>query len=103
MTIRDLAPALALVALAPLATRAQPASSVTADRLWFCPAPGSIDFIRLFEHPDEWDRARQFISVFKFYQQHTQTPAPGLVGPNTYDALARAGAFRMLGQWKKKI
>jgi hypothetical protein len=43
------------------------------------------------------------MSVFKFYQQHTQTPASDIVGPNTYDALARAGAFRLLGQWKKKI
>jgi hypothetical protein len=73
------------------------------DRLWFCPSPGSIDYVRLFEHPEEWTLARGLISVFKFYQQHTQTPAPDIVGPNTYDAFVRAGAFRMLGGWKKKI
>jgi hypothetical protein len=78
-------------------------STITADRIWFCPSPGSTDFQRLFEHPEEWESARQLISVFKFYQQHTQTPAPSIVGPNTYDALARVGAFRRLGQWKKKI
>jgi hypothetical protein len=78
-------------------------TSVAADRVWFAPSPGSIDYRRLFEHPEEWSRARQLISVFKFYQQHTQTPAADMVGPNTYDALARAGAFRVLGQWKKKI
>ena len=97
---------LALLAAAALLLRgAAPAaqSAVAADRFWFTPDAGSIDFIRLFEHPEEWARARQLTSVFKFYQQHTQTPAPDIVGPNTYDALARVGAFRLLGQWKKKI
>jgi hypothetical protein len=84
------------------APRAQ-SSGAAADRLWFCPSPGSIDYLQLFENPDGWPLARQLISVFKFYQQHTQTPAPDIVGPNTYDALARAGAFRLLGEWKKKI
>ena len=78
-------------------------SAIAADRFWFAPSPGSIDYLRLFEHPEEWPRARAIMSVFKFYQQHTQTPAPDIVGPNTYDALARVGAFRRLGQWKKKI
>ena len=41
--------------------------------------------------------------MFKFYQQHTQSPAPSIVGPNTYDALARAGVFRTLKQWRKKL
>ena len=72
------------------------------DRVWFCPGPGTIDFIRLFEHPEEWAHARQLVSVFKFYQQHTQTPAPSIVGPNTYAALARAGVFRTLKNWGKK-
>src|SRR5262245_60769147 len=78
-------------------------SNVAADRVWFAPSPGSLDYLRLFEDPEEWTRARALVSVFKFYQQHTQTPAPDVVGPNTYDALARAGVFRRLGQWKKKI
>lgn len=69
----------------------------------FAPGPGTLDYLRLFEHPEEWERARQLTSVFKFYQQHTQTPAPSIVGPNTYDALARAGAFRTLKQWGKKV
>ena len=88
-----------------LATASAPSAqgNIAADRIWFCPSPGSIDFQRLFEHPDEWDAARQLVSVFKFYQQHTQTPAPSIVGPNTYDALTRVNAFRMLAQWKKKI
>jgi hypothetical protein len=72
------------------------------DRVWFCPGPGTIDFVRLFEHPEEWAHARQLVSVFKFYQQHTQTPAPSIVGPNTYAALARAGVFRTLKNWGKK-
>jgi hypothetical protein len=72
------------------------------DRVWFCPGPGTIDFVRLFEHPEEWAHARQLVSVFKFYQQHTQTPASSIVGPNTYAALARAGVFRTLKNWGKK-
>lgn len=72
------------------------------DRVWFCPGPGTIDFIRLFERPEEWPHARQLVSVFKFYQQHTQTPTPSIVGPNAYEALARAGVFRMLKTWGKK-
>jgi hypothetical protein len=73
------------------------------DRVWFCPSPGSIDYLRLFERPEEWPHARQLVSVFKFYQQHTMTPAPSIVGPNNYGALARAGVFRLLNRWGKKI
>lgn len=72
------------------------------DRVWFCPGPGTIDFVRLFERPEEWAHARQLVSVFKFYQQHTQTPTPSIVGPNSYEALARAGVFRTLKTWGKK-
>lgn len=82
---------------------AQTPSTVIADRIWFSPSPGSIDYLDLFNRPEEWPLARQLISVFKIYQQHTQTPAPDLVGPNSYDALARAGAFRKLADWKKKL
>ncbi|HEY2432504.1 MAG TPA: hypothetical protein VGI12_07500 [Vicinamibacterales bacterium] len=74
-----------------------------SDRMWFAPSPGSIDYLDLFTRPDEWPLARQLVSVFKFYQQHTQTPAPALVGPNTYDALVRANAFRLLTSWHKAI
>jgi hypothetical protein len=73
------------------------------DRVWFCPSPGTLDYVQLFEHPEDWPHARQLVSVFKFYQQHTQMPAPSIVGPNTYDALARAGAFRLVNRWHKKI
>src|SRR3954467_12343192 len=94
----------AAVAIAVLVlTPARAQTAISDDRVWFAPVPGATDYIRLFEHPEEWPRARQILSVFKFYQQHTQTPAPAIVGPNTYDALVRAGAFRLLAQWKKKI
>ena len=49
------------------------AAPAPADRVWFCPGPGTVDYIRLFERPEEWAHVRQFVSVFKFYQQHTQT------------------------------
>src|SRR5262245_47887786 len=70
-----------------------------ADRVWFSPAPGSIDYLRLFEHPEEWTHAREITSVFKFYHQHTFRPAPDIVGPNTFDAFVRVGAFRKLKEW----
>jgi hypothetical protein len=73
-----------------------------ADRIWFSPGPGTRDYLRLFEEPDEWTRARGLIDVFKFYAQHTQTPAPSIVGPNTYDAFVRTGAFRQLTAWRIK-
>jgi hypothetical protein len=79
------------------------AAAPEPDRIWFAPGPGTIDFIRLFDDPDAWRHARALTGVFKFYQQHTQSPAPSIVGPNTYDALVRANAFRTLKQWGKKI
>jgi len=69
-------------------------------RIWFCPGPGTLDYVRLFQSPQEWAHARRVVSVFKFYQQHTQTPPPDIVGPNTYEAFARAGVFRQLRQWR---
>jgi len=94
--------AFATIALAAILA-ASPAAAPEPDRVWFAPGPGTIDYLRLFEHPEEWRRARELTNVFKFYQQHTQTPAPSIVGPNTYDALARAGAFRTLTSWGKRI
>jgi hypothetical protein len=66
---------------------------------WFCPGPSTLDYLRLFERPEEWPRARRVIDVFKFYQQHTQTPAPDIVGPVTVEALRRSGAFSALRKW----
>jgi len=83
-------------------TSAPAALPVSADRIWFSPGPGTLDYLRLFDHPEEWTRARSVVTVFKFYAQHTQTPAPSIVGPNTYDALVRADAFRKLTTWKIK-
>ncbi len=79
------------------------AAAPVSDGIWFAPGPGTIDYVDLFQHPDEWPNARQVFDVFKFYQQHTQTPPPAIVGPNSYDALVRAGAFQTLTKWGKKI
>lgn len=89
-----------LLALSFAALAAAPPPS---DRVWLAPGPGTIDFIRLFERPEEWAHTRQLVSVFKFYQQHTHAGGGPVVGPNSYEALARAGVFRTLGQWGKKI
>jgi hypothetical protein len=78
--------------------------NIANDRIWFAPAPGSLDYIRLFQAPSEWSRALRLMDVFKFYQQHTDLRPNPIVGPNTYDALVRAGAFRTLTRtWGKKI
>ena len=89
-----------ILAASPLA--ATPTLPVLADRIWFSPGPGTVDYLQLFDNPGQWTRARSVVSVFKFYAQHTQTPAPSIVGANTYDALVRAGAFRKLTSWKIK-
>ncbi|HWK12553.1 MAG TPA: hypothetical protein VNR64_21000 [Vicinamibacterales bacterium] len=73
------------------------------DRIWFCPGPGSIDYLRLFDHPEEWTHARKIMSVFKFYAGHTQTPPHPNVGANSYSALVGVDAFRQLNRWGKKI
>lgn len=72
------------------------------DPVWYVPNPGTLDLRAMFERPDEWRRARQHISVFQFTEQHTyQQPTPN-VGPNSFDALAAAGAFRRLRAWRIK-
>ncbi len=76
---------------------------LSADRIWFSPGPGTLDYLRLFEHPEEWPRARSVVSVFKFYVQHTQMPPSATVGPNSYDALVRVNAFRRLASWGIKV
>src|SRR5258708_1161761 len=78
-------------------------AAAPVDRIWFCPDPGTLDYIDLFTHPEEWPHAGQLMDVFKVYQQHTQLPPAPIVGPNTFDALARAGAFQTLTRWGKKI
>jgi len=77
-------------------------SAATPHQIWFCPGPGTLDFIRLFDRPNEWRRARDVIDVFKFYQQHTQSTNPAFA-PNTYQALSNANAFRMIKSWGKKL
>ena len=71
--------------------------------VWFVPNPGSLDLLRLFEHPDEWARSRELIQVFQFTQQHTFETPDRIVGPNSYDALVRVGAFATLRKWGKDV
>jgi len=93
-----LAIAAAIAVLTPHARAAEP-----TDRIWFCPGPGTLDYARLFQHPEEWPRARGLIDVFKVYQGHTQTPPPVSFLPDSFDAFASAGVYRTLTQWNKKI
>src|SRR6476619_1106572 len=77
--------------------------AASGPEIWFCPGPGTLDYPQLFEHPEEWRHARDAVSVFKFYQQHTSAVSDAVNGPNTYDALVRAGAFSTVTAWGKKI
>jgi hypothetical protein len=77
--------------------------AASGPEIWFCPGPGTLDYTQLFQRPEEWRHAREAVSVFKFYQQHTSPVSDSVNGPNTYDALARAGAFSTLTAWGKKI
>ena len=92
----------ALLISAVVAVLSLSGSAATPHQIWFCPGPGTVDFRRLFEHPEEWRRARDLVDVFKFYQQHTQATNPAFA-PNTYQALVNANAFRMIKSWKKKL
>lgn len=73
-----------------------------SDRIWFSPNPGTLDMLRMFEHPEEWSRARSLINVYNITQQHTFT-ADAIIGPNTYPALVNVDAFRKLVRWGKKL
>lgn len=90
-----------LVALL-LILSAAPQAAVRPE-IWFCPGPGTLDYPHLFDRPDQWRHAREAVSVFKFYQQHTSSVSDAVNGPNTYDALVRAGAFSKVIAWGKKI
>src|SRR6266545_2542113 len=84
-----------------LALGAAPRADIKTDRIWFSPGPGTLDYIRLFEHPDEWRHARDLVDVFKFYQGHAQ-PANQVFAPNTYAALVNANAFHAIKMWGKR-
>lgn len=77
--------------------------SASKTEIWFSPNPGTLDMLRMFERPDEWASARHLISVFNITQQHTFKTGDPIVGPNSYDALVRVDAFRMLVRWGKKL
>lgn len=100
-SLRLIAAAVVVMVAAGLPGGAAPAAP---DRVWFAPAPGSVDYIRLFQAAGEWRSALHVVDVFKFYQQHTEATPNPIVGPNTFEALRRAGAFRTLTRtWGKKI
>ena len=95
--------AVASAAALTVAARAQSKNPLAADRIWFSPNPGTLDMLRMFEHPEEWTSARGLVDVYNITQQHTFAIPDSIVGPNTYDALVRVDAFRKLVRWRKKL
>lgn len=92
-----------VLGLALLATPSAGAPPTGSTRLWFTPGPGTVDMLRLFEAPHDWETAREAIDVFEFYQGHTLTQAGPGEGPNRYDAFVRVDAFRKLARWGKRV
>src|SRR5262245_28399800 len=99
--IRPLAGVVCGLAIAAVSVHPAAAPPVQ-DRVWFSPNPGTLDLQRMFEHPEEWSQTRALMSVYNFTQQHTFAVPDPIVGPNSYAALARPGAFQTLTQWGKK-
>jgi hypothetical protein len=93
----------ALLGIALLADAPAAAPPADSTQLWFTPGPGTVDMLRLFEAPGEWEQAREAMDVFEFYQGHTLTQATPGEGPNRYDAFVRVDAFRKLAGWGKRI
>jgi hypothetical protein len=76
-------------------------------RVWFSPAPASLDLRELFlddrKNPAvDWQRARDRIQVFKFYTSQLLDSHESAI-PNTYGALANVRAFLKLTRWHKEI
>jgi len=91
-----------IVVLLMVRVMAAQSAPLDSDRIWFSPNPGTLDMLRMFEHPEEWSRARSIINVFNITQQHTFTSDP-IIGPNTYPALVNVDAFRKLVRWRIKL
>jgi hypothetical protein len=70
-------------------------------QVWFTPNIGSPDMLDLFEHPEEWPKARSEIQVFGFYagQLVPDELACPNCGPNRIENLRRVSAFARLAQW----
>lgn len=67
--------------------------------VWLTPNVASRDFLRMFQHPEEWEEARRQITCLEFIQWAiTQVPNPQ-GGPNNaanFLACVPGGAFRWL-------
>jgi hypothetical protein len=70
--------------------------------VWFCPNGGSLDFVDLFEKPDQWAVARGKIDVFKFYLYpliHTTPEARTGFGNNLWPQFQKTKAIAKLREW----
>jgi hypothetical protein len=100
-SIRTLAAILSALVLLGGSPRALTSHAV---QVWFTPAPGSLDMLALFQHPEEWTVALSRVAVFKFYQAQLMSTPVAEIGPNTYQALNAIDAFRTLTlRWRKSI
>ncbi len=63
---------------------------------WFAPNIGSDDFVEMFKRRGQWKAMRQQLDVFQFYVQNLTDESKPLIGGNSIEAFAEAGAFRFL-------
>lgn len=99
--------ALAIGAVALGGLPAGEAQTLPEPRVWFTPAPNSLDMRELFlddrKNPAvDWQQVRDRIHVFKFYTSQL-LDHHDRAWPNTYPALADVRAFLKLVGWHKEI
>lgn len=87
---------LALVSGCTNTGRTEPNTSV-----WFSPDAETPDLINLFNTPNQWEKSRAHINVFKFSPLQVSTSS--LPKLNTYFDLVKADAFRKLKAWNLSV
>ena len=85
----------------PTSTVSQPPTlpSPSADRTWFAPNMGSLDYSTLFDQGDQWQKARAKTDIFKFYTQNVMPGPCEICGDNILKTFVDANAFRRLMTW----
>ena len=73
-----------------------------SDRIWFCPDPGTLDYLASSSIPTVAEGPERDERLQVLPAAHADAAAR-LVGPNTYDALVAVGAFRQADVWSNKI
>jgi hypothetical protein len=75
-------------------------SCARGPQVWYTPNIGSADMVDLFEHPEQWPRARSHTHFFGFYaRQLLPAGSCSSCGRNSLDNFRRVDAFTRLAEW----